>query len=344
LRILITGGNGFLGRRLVAALQRRGASVRVLALPNENTAGLGGDDVTVFRGDIRSPDTLAAPMDGVDCVFHLAAMIGVWASPESYSAVNVEGTANVCRAALHADVKRVVHISSAMVYDMTGPNPASEDDPLVPLDEPYCLSKAQGDLLVQRMISEEQLPAVIIRPGTLVGPGDALNFGRMATRIRAGRGVVIGRGKNAIPLFSLEDMVQALLLAMESETSVGEIFNIAHDDPITQAEYLSLIARELNAPQPRIRVPYTSLYAAAYLAERLAAASRGRIKPFLTRHGVKLYGADNRISIDKARRELGYAPAVSVGEAVTSACRWLERSEQPTPSRAPTAMTGAATH
>jgi nucleoside-diphosphate-sugar epimerase len=275
-------------------------------------------------------------------VFHLAAMIGVWASRESYSAVNVEGTANVCRAALHAEVKRVIHISSAMVYDMTGGNPAREDDPLAPLDEPYSLSKAAGDRLVQRMISEEDLPAVIIRPGTLVGPGDALNFGRMAARLRAGRGVVIGRGTNAIPLFSIEDMVQALLLAMDSGGAVGEIFNIAHDQPITQAAYLSLIARELDAPEPSIHVPYASLYAAAYLAERLASASRGRIRPFVTRHGVKLYGANNRMSIDKARRELGYTPRASVNEAVISACRWFQLNERSVKSRAPTATTGAA--
>ena len=343
MRVLITGGNGFLGRRLAASVQQRGADVRVLALPEEDTAGL-GSDVTVFRGDIRRPDTLAAPLDGVDCVFHLAAMIGVWASQEAYAAVNVEGTANVCRSALAADVKRVIHVSSAMVYDMTGPKPASEDDPLAPLDEPYSTSKAQGDLLVQRMISDERLPAVIIRPGTLVGPGDALNFGRMATRIRAGKGVIIGRGTNAIPLFAVEDMIQALLLAMESDAAVGEIFNIAHDAPITQAQYLSLIARALSAPEPRIRVPYAPLYAAAYLAERLAGATRDRIKPFLTRHGVKLYGANNRLSIDKARRELGYAPEVSVSEAVLSACEWFQLAGPSTSSPAPSAMSGAASH
>jgi nucleoside-diphosphate-sugar epimerase len=343
-RILITGGNGFLGRRLVAALEQRGASVRVLALPDEDTTGLGEGDVTVFRGDVRRPDTLSAPMQGVDCVLHLAAMIGAWASLEKYSAVNVDGTANVCRAALRADVKRVVHISSAMVYDMAGPHPSAEADPLDPLDEPYSLSKAEADLLVQRMISEEGLPAVVIRPGTLVGPGDALNFGRMAERICAGKGVVIGRGTNAIPLFAIEDMIQGLILAMESDAAVGEVFNIAHDQPLTQGQYLSLIAAALNAPPPRLRVPYSLLYAAAYMAERVATASNDRIKPFLTRHGVKLYGADNRLSIDKARRELGYEPEVSVSDAVQSACEWFQNSRQPLPAPAPAVLTGAVPH
>jgi nucleoside-diphosphate-sugar epimerase len=280
-------------------------------------------------------------MQGVHCVFHLAAMLGVWASLETYCAVNVRGTANVCQAALRADVQRVIHISSAMVYDLAGGHPANEDDPLAPLREPYSVSKARADLLVQRLMREESLPAVIIRPGTLIGPGDALNFGRMAARIRAGKAVIIGRGTNAIPLFAIEDMVQGLMLAMESDAAIGEVFNIGHDWPITQAEYLSLVAREINAPQPWIQVPFAPLYAAAYLAERVATASKDRIQPFVTRHGVKLYGDDNRLSIDKARRQLGYAPRMSVDEAVMSACEWYRYAEESTQPPAPITMTGA---
>jgi nucleoside-diphosphate-sugar epimerase len=121
-------------------------------------------------------------------------------------------------------------------------------------------------------------------------------------------------------------MVQGLILAMDSDRAVGQSFNIGHDEPLTQAQYLALIAEEMNVRAPWVRVPYAPLYAAAYLAERVAKASGNRISPFLTRHGVKLYGADNRMSIDKARRELGYAPRVSVRDAVIAACRWREHS------------------
>lgn len=325
--ILITGGNGFLGRHLISALQERGDRVRVLVLPAEDTRWLERHDVTVFRGDILDPDTLVAPMRGAEGLFHLAAMLGAWGALQTYSAVNVLGTANVCLAAMGAGVSRVVHISSAMVYDMASSRPAAEDDVPAPLDEPYSLTKAQGDLLVQRLIREDHLPAVILRPGTLIGPGDRLNFGRMADRLRAGKGVVIGRGNNAIPLFSIADMVQGLLLALDAEQAAGKIYNIGTDQPLTQAGYLSLIAQEIGAPAPRLRVPYTALFTAAHIAERLAAVSKGRIPPFLTRHGVKLYGANNLMSIDKARRELGYAPRVSVAEAVRMACDWYQHPD-----------------
>ena len=327
MNILITGGNGFLGRHLIASLQERGDTVRILALPTEDTTWLEERNVTVFRGNILDPDTLIAPMRGTDTVFHLAAMIGTWRSMRDYYAVNVTGTEHVCRAALKAGVSRLIHISSAMVYDMAAKRVPTEEDLLVPLDEPYSMTKAQGDMLVQRMIREEHLPAVIIRPGTLIGPGDRLNFGRMVDRVRAGKGVIIGQGNNTIPLFYVTDMVQGLLLALDSKQAIGRVYNIGNDQPLTQTQYLSTIAREIGVAPPYLHVPYAALYAAAYAAERIASISNDRVKPFLTRHGVKLYGANNHVSIDKARHELGYEPKVSRAEAVRITCAWYQHQD-----------------
>ncbi|GAC1425025.1 MAG: NAD-dependent epimerase/dehydratase family protein [Ktedonobacteraceae bacterium] len=322
MEILVTGGNGFLGHNLISALQERGDRVRVLALPTEDTTWLEERDVEVFRGDIRYPEALLAPMRGVEGVFHLAAMIGAWRAMEDYYAVNVTGTENVCRAALQAGVRRIIYISSAMVYDMAAGRAATEDDFLKPLDEPYSWTKAQSDMLVQRMIREEHLPATIVRAGTLIGPGDRLNFGRLADRIHAGKGIIIGSGKNIVPLVYVTDLVQGLLLALDSKQAEGKIYNISNDQSITQKVFFSTIAKEVGAPVPRIYVPYFLLYIAAHAAERIAVLSNNRILPFLTRHGVKLYGADNRLSIDKARRELGYVPKVPLIQALRITCDW----------------------
>src|SRR5947209_4477572 len=136
MEVLITGGNGFLGRHLILALQERGDHVRVLALPTEDTTWLEERDVAVFRGNILNPDTLKAPIRDVESVFHLAAMIGAWHSMRDYYAVNVTGTENVCKAVLQTGVRRIIHISSAMVYDMAMGRAVTEEDLLEPLDEP----------------------------------------------------------------------------------------------------------------------------------------------------------------------------------------------------------------
>src|SRR5512144_228007 len=180
-KILVTGGNGFLGRHVVKALRERRESVRVLALRSEDTSSLDMQGIDVYRGDIRDPEAVGAAMTGVEGVLHLAGLMGVWRPMEEYRAVNVTGTENVCRAAL-AEGARVVHVSSWTVYGMAIGRPVREDHPLEPLREPYTITKAAGDLAVQRMIAEDHLPAVIIRPGTIFGPGSELNFGRIADR------------------------------------------------------------------------------------------------------------------------------------------------------------------
>jgi nucleoside-diphosphate-sugar epimerase len=325
LNILVTGGAGFLGAHLVAALQERGDAVRVVDRPSANAEPLAELGVEFFAGDIREPASLTKPMRGADAVVHLAAMSAVWAPMDAYHAVNVTGTENVCRAALAAGARRLIHISSWTVYGMGISRPVTEDFPLAPLNEPYSVTKVLGDRLVQRLIAEEGLPATIIRPDTIFGPGDRVHVGRMSDRLRAGRSIIVGSGRNAMPFVYVADIVQGLLRALDRPEAVGQAYNLAAHQPLTQEELLRALAEEIGAAPPRIRVPYTALYAAGYLAEQAARLTRSRRKPMLTRLGVAIFGADNRHAIDKARRELGYSPTVSVREGIRRAAAWYGR-------------------
>ena len=333
--ILVTGGNGFVGRHVVSALQDRGDNVRVLALPSEDTSSLEERGIAVHRGDIRHRETLTAPMSGVDAVLHLAAMMDVWRPMEQYSAVNVAGTENVCRAALAAGVRRLVHMSSSSVYGVALGRPADERFPLTPFPDPYPITKALGDIAVQRMIVEDRLPAVIVRPDQIFGPGDRLHFGRLADRLSAGRGVIVGAGHNALPFVYVTDVVQGLLLALDHEDAVGQAYNIANDRPLTQKQLLHAIARELGAKPPRLHLPYRALYAAGYAAERLATLTPSWHRPPITRLGVAFFGTDNRYAIDKARRELGYTPRIALEDGVRLAAAWYRQRAPERPSTAP---------
>ncbi len=338
---LITGGTGLVGHHLIPALQQRGDDVRVLVLPSENTDWLEARGVKVYRGNICDPDTLIEPMRGVDTVFHLAAMQGLWVPIENYYKVNVTGTENVCRASLTAGVRRVVHVSSWTIYGMNHGKPLTEDIPPAPRNDPYWITKAQGDLLVQRMIAKDHLPAAIIRPGTIFGVGDRLNFGRMADKVRAGKGLIIGFGHNALPLVYVTDVVQGLLLCADQDRAEGQAFNITNDQPLTQEKLLRAIAQELGVAPPRLHVPYLAAYAIAYAAER-AVKFTGATSPLVTRHGVTLYGTNNRHSIDKARKELGYTPQVSIREGVHLACSWYQEGSLSAPKSSGVSSQGAA--
>lgn len=319
--VAVTGGDGYVGRHVISALREQGDEVRVLSVRTDDAADLEGQGVVVHRGDVRDPSSLCAPLKGVDAVVHLAGLMGVCQSIGEYRAVNVTGTLNVCRAAL-AEQARVVHASSWTVYGMGLQKAVSEDFPLRPLREPYAVSKAEGDLAVQRMIREEGLQAVIIRPGTVFGPGNELNFGRIVDRMRAGRWLIVGTGSNALPLVYITDVVQGLLLALDEERAFGEAYNIGNDCPLTQEQFFSAIAEETGMRAPRWHVPYAPLFAAARAVEQVAACGRCRHTPLVTRHGVALFGTDNRHSLKKARSELGYVPRVELRNGVGLAATW----------------------
>jgi len=108
MEILVTGATGFVGHHLVTALRARSDALRVLALPTEGTFQLEQEHVIVYRGDVRQPETLIEPMWGVDTVFHLAGVHGLWRPRQEYYSVNVAGTENVCRAVLAAGARRLI--------------------------------------------------------------------------------------------------------------------------------------------------------------------------------------------------------------------------------------------
>jgi nucleoside-diphosphate-sugar epimerase len=234
----------------------------------------------------------------------------------------VTGTENVCLEALNAGVRRLIHVSSWTVYGMNLGTWVTEETPLTPLQEPYAVTKAEGDKLVRRLIAEERLPAVIIRPGTIFGPGDRLNFGRIADGLERRRWITVGSGRNALPLVYVADVVHGLLLALDAGRAIGQAYNITNDQPLTQLEAWGAIAEAIGASPPGIHVPYRLLCAVAYAAERVAMLGNYRFDPLITRHGVMLFGSDNRHSIQKARQELGYAPRVSLREGIRRTGAW----------------------
>jgi 2-alkyl-3-oxoalkanoate reductase len=322
-RVLVTGATGFVGPYLVSALRARGDTVRILALPGEDTTRFEQEHISIYRGDICLPETLAEPMRGVDTVFHLAGIHGLWRPKKEYYRVNVEGTEHVCQTTLTAGVRRLIHVSSWSVYGMGLGQPLHEGLPLRPLlSDSYTATKAEADKLVQRYITRRGLPAVIVRPAIMFGPGDQVNFRRMADRLRANKAVIIGSGHNALAFVYVTDVVQALLLASTQERAIGQTYNLSNDEPLTQEAFWGAIAEEIKAKPPRLHIPFHALYTLAFLAEHATSTDNPRRQPLVTRLGVQLFGTDNRIDIDKARRELGYTPQVSIREGIHRTASW----------------------
>jgi nucleoside-diphosphate-sugar epimerase len=340
MEILVTGATGFLASHLIPALQQRDYVVRALVLPSEDATSLRERGVAVYPGDVRRPETLTEPMRGADAVVHMAALMATWAPMRVHRAVHVTGTENVCRAALAAGAGRLVHLSSAITYTPGKGVPIEEDFPQEPLHEPHAVTKAEGDKLVQRMIAKDELPAVIVRPEAMFGPNDRINFRRLADRMRAGKGIIIGSGRNAVPFVYVDDVVQGLLLALEHPHALGQAYNITNDQTMSEEQFLRAIADEVGGKAPRIHVPYRALYGAATVAEWIATLTKR--EPLVTRHGVQMFGSHNPLSIDKARRELGYQPRVALRDGIRLAGTWYRENVLGAPAESAAAVAPVA--
>src|SRR6266851_10433863 len=263
MRVLITGATGLLGGHLIKHLQQRGEDIRALVLPVENADKLIKQGVEVVRGDITDASTLAPAMKDVELIFHLAGMMGVWRPLADYRLVNVNGSENLYMAAQKAGVRRFVHTSSQTVYGLGYGRFMTENDPLRPDPDPYSITKAEGDRLMRRLMLNSPVETVILRPGTFFGPGDRLHFGRMAQKVKDGKGLIVGRGNNHLPFY-----------------------------------YGSIVAEQVVA-----RVT--------------------RTKPVVTQLGALMFGSDNKHSVEKARRELGYEPQVDLRTGIKLAAEWF---------------------
>ncbi len=322
MRVLITGATGLLGGHLIKELRERGEAIRALVLPGENTERLVEQGVEVVRGDITDANTLGAAVKEIELLFHLAGMMGVWRPLAAYRLVNVTGSANLYQAAQQAGVRRFVHTSSHTVYGLGYGRFLTEQDALRPDPDPYSLTKAEGDRLMRRLLLSSQVETVILRPGTFFGPGDRLHFGRMAQKVKDGKGLILGRGDNALPFCYVTDVVQGFLLAAYHEHAPGNVYNITNDRPLTQVEMFNAIADAVGGVRPRLHLPYVPIYYGSIVAERVVAPLT-RTKPVVTQLGAMMFGSDNRHSVEKARRELGYEPKVDLHTGIQLAAEWF---------------------
>jgi nucleoside-diphosphate-sugar epimerase len=331
--VLVTGATGLLGSHLITELLLRREQIRALVLPSESAEKLTRAGVEVVRGDVTDVSTLAPAVKEIDIVFHLAGMMGVYRPLAEYRLVNVAGSENLYKAALATGVRRFIHTSSHTVYGLGHGRFLTEEDALLPDPDPYSISKAEGDHLIRRLMQTSPMETVIIRPGTFFGPGDRLHFGRMAQKLKDGKGVIIGRGHNALPFCYVTDVVQGFLLAADHPNAPGEVFNISNDRPLTQQEMYNAIADSVDGKRPTRHLPYYPTYYGSIIAEKVVARIT-RTKPVVTQLGVMMFGTDTRHSIEKARRELGYAPQVDLHAGIQLAAEWFNAGgmERPPPT------------
>ncbi len=309
---LVTGAAGFVGRALVARLRSEGKRVRVL-VRKPVPAYEADTGVEMVIGDLGDPRIVTHAVDGVRIVYHVgAAMRG---SPRDFEAGTTWGTRNIVDACLAAATERLVYVSSLSVLDHAGRDPASRLDeasafePSPQLRGAYTQTKLTAERIVSTAIAERGLPAVIIRPGQIFGPG-AEKVTPNGTIALAGRWVAVGRGSQTLPLVYLDDVVDALVLAGTAPAAAGRLFNVVDPHEVAQQDYLRRCKAKLGEDLRVVRVPTWMFMWLGYGVELLGKVLRREVP--LTRYRVRSLRPLANFDTSAARSALGWSPRIGV--------------------------------
>jgi len=314
-KILVTGASGFVGSALVARLLGNGESIRVLA--RRPVAGLEDNPrVHVVRGDLGDPEAVERAVQGVELVFHVGA--GMRGGIEAFESGTVWGTKNVVAACLKHGVGRVIYVSSLSVLDQASHRkgvPVNESSPVEPRPElrgAYSQTKLTAENIVLDAIRKDNLPAVILRPGQIFGPG-AEKTSPSGVIGLAGRWIVMGSGRLPLNLVYVEDVVDALLLAATKADVCGKIFQLVDPDTLTQREYIDAAKRHGSAAKV-VYVPRPVLFTLAFGVEILGRLLHRNVP--LSRYKIRSLAPISPFDGSAARDQLGWTPGVGTREGL----------------------------
>ncbi|HEY0606163.1 MAG TPA: NAD-dependent epimerase/dehydratase family protein [Herpetosiphonaceae bacterium] len=314
MKILVTGGTGFLGRHLARSLLLRGQRVHLLGRNFTHSAdllSLGAQPVSV---DLRNRQATIAACAGMDAVFHVGALSAPWGRRADFFAINVDGTAHVIAGCRQHGVGRLIYVSSpSVVFDGRDHWNLSESAPYPRrFASIYSLTKKLGEDLVNQAAAA--LPSVILRPKAIFGPGDTSLLPRLIEAARRGRLPQIGDGRNLVDLTYVDNVVHALLLALDSPAAIGRTYTITNSEHPPLWDVIRQVLQHQGLSTQLRRVPLNvALLAAAIMETRAAITGH---EPLLTRYSAAILARTQTYTISAAQRDLDYAPQVSVAEGI----------------------------
>ena len=321
LKVLVTGASGFTGSHLARMLVESGHRVRALVRRTSALELLSDVEVERFEGDLSDDVRLRRAVEGVDRVFHIAAVYReARISDHQYHEVNVLGTRRLAEAALAEGVPFLYCSTCGVHGEVEGE--ADESAPYNPGDV-YQRTKVEAENIVLALNRERGLRAVILRPVGIYGPGDR-RFLKLFKGVARRRFPMIGSGRVSYHLTHVEDVARGFMKAPETPAALGEAFILAGARYTTVEELVGLIAEKARVPPPRFHWPARPIYAAAALCEDLCRPLG--VEPPLHRRRLDFYLKNRAFRIDKAKRVLGWEPRVDLETGITRTLDWYREA------------------
>lgn len=315
MRAFITGGSGFIGSHLIDALIECGWEVKALV---HQTPLLQQEKVRILRGDICDPSILREGLREVDAVYHLASALGSSRIGKSeFFRINASGTKALLTAAREENVPMIVHFSSAGVLgSVRGGTAVTEQFSPHPRTI-YDKAKLKGEEESLRL-AEEGMNIIVIRPGWVYGPRDKRTF-KLINSIFNKKFLMVSKGEGLQTPVFISDLVNGTLLSAEKGRR-GEIYHLAGREILSVKEMVEAIAEGCGKKIPRLGLPILPAKAAAWILEKTY-SFYGREAP-LNRAKLSFFLHSKPLSIQKATRELGYAPEINFKEGIEETISW----------------------
>jgi nucleoside-diphosphate-sugar epimerase len=340
MRALVTGGGGFLGSYIVRASLARGDHVRTIyrrAYPKLESLG-----VEVIRGDIRDFDAVSQACQGIDCVFHVAAVPGIRMDRRPYHEINVRGTENIIAASEQRGVSRLVYTSSPSVV-FSGTDQCGVDES-VPYDfgwmnancAYYSYTKACAE---QAVLSAncDALRTCSLRPHLIWGPEDKHLIPRLLARARSGRLRRVGDGTNLVDITYVENAATAHLQAADAlearsaqaPSPSGRAYFISQGEPVNCWKWIDEILALANLPTVRKSATFKTAHRIGAACEWLYWLIGLSQEPPMTRFLAAQLSTSHWFDISAARRDFGYEPRVTTAEGMRRLAEWLRSGTKP---------------
>jgi nucleoside-diphosphate-sugar epimerase len=325
-KALVTGATGFIGSHIALHLVARGDSVRALVRPGSDTAFLEERGVELVRGDITEPESLPPALEGVETVFHAAALVTDWAPWSEFDRVTIGGTSFMLESAARADVSRFLHLSTDGVYAhrLLGRR-MTEDSPLETRFtwwDYYRRSKLAADILARKYHAEGRLAVTVVRPGLVLGERDRVTLPGVIAFLKSATATYLGSGRNRLPYIYAGDLAEGCLLAADSEAAAGEAYNLVSREKVTQRDLYAAVGEECVLRLPRRHTPVPLVHALSFGMEVASVLSGRRSRPAISRFGVTMIGRPYVEDPSKADHDLGWRATTPLREAVRRAVAW----------------------
>src|SRR5262245_55178719 len=252
MRYLITGATGFVGGHLAEACARKEHTVSAIVRPTSDVGELEKLGAILYRGDLTDPNLVRQAVTEADVIIHCAAKVGDWGPVDEYRKVNVEGLRGLLEACKSQGLfPRFIHMSSLGVYATRHHHGTDETEALPRRHgDGYSQSKVEAEQLALQYSKEWDIPVVILRPGFVYGPRDKTVMPRIIDALRHNRLRYPGGGDAAMNLIFIDNLVDAVFLAVDSEKAVGQVYNLTDGELVSKRQFIGAIADAMELPHP----------------------------------------------------------------------------------------------